>query len=93
MTKLSKEELQKSSIDALMMIAIDAGGQSEAVWKKATQELYPDATPQEVEVIYSKLFETALKLLDSLRNQMPVEKKSKPGLAAIGTHNGVRHSK
>ncbi|MFM5295161.1 hypothetical protein ACEUAI_13145 [Aeromonas veronii] len=93
MTKLSKEELQKNSIDALMMIAMDADGKAEAVWKRATKDLFPDATDQEVEVISSKLYEVALKNLDSLRHPMSVEKKKERGLGAISTHNGVRHAK
>lgn len=93
MTKLSKEELQKSSIDALREIAIEADGQWEAVWKKATQKLFPDASPQEVEVISSDLFKAALKHLDSLSHPMPVKNKVKRAIGAIATHNGVRHAK
>ena len=93
MTKLSKEELQKSSIDALREIAIEADGQWEAVWKTATQKLYPHASPEEVEVISSQLFKEALKLLDSLRYQMPEKNKGKGAIGAIATHNGVRHAK
>lgn len=93
MTKLSKEELQKSSIDALREIAIEADGQWEAVWKTTTQKLYPDATPQEVENISSKLSKEALRLLDSLRYQMPVKNKGKQAIGAISTHRGVRYAK